>query len=142
MADVPKDVPIHHVHVIVHLGIHPRRYRFDVSKHVVGDTAVRVVNVKPNALSMLKVTNRIPANQRMLAVMELDLSEGGKGRSAAIGLRNYFLVSIALELLAEDKVEVNFDELAQHPTVLRISGWPKESPSPEHIALTINQLLG
>jgi hypothetical protein len=75
-----------------------------------------------------------------LAVIELDLQAGGKGKPIASGLRNYFLVCIALELLAEDLVEVNFDELAQHPTVFQISGWPKES-SPEHIALTVNQSL-
>lgn len=75
-----------------------------------------------------------------LAVIELDLQAGGRGKPVAIGLRNYFLSRIAIELLAEDIIEVDFDELAQHPTVLRFSGWPKKS-SPEHIALSINRSL-
>ncbi len=75
-----------------------------------------------------------------IAVIELDLLEGGKGKPIAIGLRNYFLANIALELLAEDKIEVDFDKLRQHPTIIEISGWPTKAPFPEHIALTLEKL--
>lgn len=81
-------------------------------------------------------------NDDEIAVIELDLLEGGRGKPIAIGLRNYFLASMTLELLAEDKIEVDFDKLRQHPTVLEVSGWPTKPPLPEHIALTLEKRRG
>jgi hypothetical protein len=78
---------------------------------------------------------------RIIAVMELDLAEGGRGRPVAVSLRNYFLTNIALELLAEDEGKITLDELRQHPEVLDASGWPTQPPFPEHIALVIDERL-
>jgi hypothetical protein len=77
-----------------------------------------------------------------LVVLSLSLSDRGRGKPVAIGLRNYFLSGIALEALAEDMNVMSLDEIMQHPVVLEVSGWPQEPPFPQHVALTIDALLG
>jgi hypothetical protein len=72
-----------------------------------------------------------------IAVIELDPLKGGEGHPYAIGLRNYFLANILIELLAEDKTEVDFRKLREQREVRKVSGWPEKPPVPEHIALTL-----
>ena len=71
-----------------------------------------------------------------LAVIRLD-PRSGRGSPIAAGLRNYFLVEVAVQILAEESIsDVDFDRLRSDPKVISLSGWPANNP-PKQVALNM-----
>lgn len=69
-----------------------------------------------------------------LAVIHVD-SLSAKATPVALGLRNYFLTQVALQILAHElNVEPNWNRLCSHPTIALLSRWPAVDP-PRHICL-------
>ena len=69
-----------------------------------------------------------------LAVIHID-ALSAKATPVAMGLRNYFLTQIALQILADElNVEPNWDRLCSHPAIASLSRWPVVNP-PRHICL-------
>lgn len=69
-----------------------------------------------------------------LAVIEIDAS-ASKVVPVALGLRNYFLSQVALQILAaEIDVEPDWSRLRKHPKVASLAQWPAQDP-PRHFCL-------
>jgi hypothetical protein len=71
-ADIPDYVVIHHVHGVVAFQQNGPQKTFDIHEDVAGDATVLVVDIQPEAASVLQVAEDIPADQGAGARVELE----------------------------------------------------------------------
>lgn len=72
----------------------------------------------------------------LLAVIQID-SSSAEAVPVAVGLRNYFLAQIALQVLAnEANRKPDWAEQRSYPAIAAMTNWPETDP-PSHVSLTL-----